>query len=237
LTTALDRFQREGAQRQRLAALGRLSTVIAHEVRNPLMIIKTAVRSLRRQESSEVMEVAASIDEEVRRINRVVTDVLDFARPIKFDLAPADLNEICRDAAQAVQTAGVNPPIAVEVTESTAPILTDAERLRAVLVNILTNAQHAMRAGENGAQPPPIRLATHRTAGGRWRIDVADRGMGISAEDMPRLFEPFFTTHRTGSGLGLALSRNIVEGLGGSIVIDSQIDVGTTVRIELPDRH
>jgi len=54
---------------------------------------------------------------------------------------------------------------------------------------------------------------------------------------MPRLFEPFFTTHRTGSGLGLALSRNIVEGLGGSIVIDSQIDVGTTVRIELPDRH
>jgi signal transduction histidine kinase len=236
LTAALDRFQRESAQRQRLAALGRLSTVIAHEVRNPLMIIKTAVRSLRRQDDREVVEVAASIDEEVRRINRVVTDVLDFARPIKFDFAPADLNEICRDAAQAVQTGGVDPPIAVEVTSPTAPILTDAERLRAVLVNVLTNAQHAVRARNNG-QTAAIRLVTQRAQGGRWRIDVADRGQGISAEDLPRLFEPFFTTRRTGSGLGLALSRNIVEGLGGTIVIDSQVNVGTTVRIELPDKH
>lgn len=235
LTTALDRFQRESAQRERLAALGRLSTVIAHEVRNPLMIIKTALRSLRRQHVPEIADAAASIDEEVSRINHVVTDVLDFARPIRFDLASADLNEICRDAAQAVQAGASDTSVAVDAMEPTAPIRTDTARLRAVLVNVLTNAQHAVRALDTGVGAAAIRLTTTRAEGGRWRIEVVDRGGGIAPDDLPRLFEPFFTTRRTGSGLGLALSRNIVEGLGGSIVIDSHVNVGTTVRIELPD--
>ena len=237
LTTALDRFQRESAQRERLAALGRLSTVIAHEVRNPLMIIKTALRSLRRQPVQGVSEVAASIDEEVSRINRVVTDVLDFARPIKFDLASADLDEICRDAAQAVQTEPSNAPVTLAAMAPHARIRTDAERLRAVLVNVLTNAQHAVRANHaDGQAVPPIELTTSRTGVGSLRIEVVDHGAGIAAADVPRLCEPFFTTRRTGSGLGLALSRNIVEGLGGTIVVESQLNVGTTVRIELPGR-
>src|SRR5690606_30440595 len=77
LTGALERFQKEAAQRERLSSLGRLSTVVAHEIRNPLMIIKSAVRQLRRHESREVADTAASIDEEVARLNRVVTGVLD----------------------------------------------------------------------------------------------------------------------------------------------------------------
>ncbi len=235
LLTALDRFQREGAQRERLAALGRLSTVIAHEVRNPLMIIKTALRSLRRQQAPDVVEMAGSIDEEVCRINRVVTDVLDFARPIKFDLAPADLNDICREAAQAVRAGASSPAVEVEAMDPAAPIVTDAERVRAVLVNVLANAQHAVRA-RHADRPPPVRLTTRRTGTARWRMEVADAGSGIAPEDLPRLFEPFFTTRRTGSGLGLALSRNIVEGLGGSIAVHSQVNVGTTVRIELPEK-
>ena len=110
LTGALGRFQREAAQRERLSSLGRLSTVIAHEIRNPLMIIKSAVRSLRQHPSPDVTEVAANIDEEVQRLNRVVTDVLDFARPIRFELAPADLGDICRDAAQAAKLAARRRP-------------------------------------------------------------------------------------------------------------------------------
>jgi len=236
LTTALDRFQREAAQRERLSSLGRLSTVIAHEVRNPLMIIKTALRSLRRHISPDVEEVARSIDEEVSRINRVVTETIDFARPIRFDVAPADLIEICRDAAQAVRARPGDAPVAIEAPDSPAPVRTDAERLRAVLVNVLTNAQQAVRArGVNGAIAPAIQIRTTRLPTGSWRVEVADRGVGIATDDLPRLFEPFFTTRRTGSGLGLALARNVIEGLGGSITIESQVDVGTTVRIELPE--
>jgi len=236
MTTALDRFRHEAAQRERLSSLGRLSTVVAHEVRNPLMIIKSSVRSLRRQPSPEVATIAASIDEEVSRLNRVVTDVLDFARPIQFDLAPADLVDICRDAARAAQAGADDVPVAIETAEGRAPVVTDAERLRTVLVNVLSNAQQAVRA--RGGQGPrsPIRLQTTRNPAGGWRIEVADRGAGISRDDLPHLFEPFFTTRRTGSGLGLALSRNIVEGLGGSIAIDSTVGVGTTVRIDVPER-
>jgi signal transduction histidine kinase len=236
MTAALDRFRREAAQRERLSSLGRLSTVVAHEVRNPLMIIKSAVRSLRRQPTSDVATLAASIDEEVSRLNRVVTDVLDFARPIQFDLAPADLVDICRDAAHAAQAGADDVPVAIEAAEPRAPVLTDAERLRTVLVNVLSNAQQAVRAGRGPTSSSPIRLQTMRNPAGGWRIEVVDRGAGISRDDLPRLFEPFFTTRRTGSGLGLALARNIVEGLGGSIAIDSTVGVGTTVRIDVPER-
>jgi signal transduction histidine kinase len=236
MTAALDRFRREAAQRERLSSLGRLSTVVAHEVRNPLMIIKSAVRSLRRQPSPEVATIAASIDEEVSRLNRVVTDVLDFARPIQFDLAPADLVEICRDAAHAAQAGTDDVPVAIEAAEGRAPVVTDAERLRTVLVNVLSNAQQAVRARGDQGLRSPIRLQTTRNPSGGWRIEVADRGAGISRDDLPRLFEPFFTTRRTGSGLGLALARNIVEGLGGSIAIDSTAGVGTIVCIDVPER-
>jgi signal transduction histidine kinase len=236
LTSSLHQFQREAAQRERLSSLGRLSTVVAHEVRNPLMIIKASLPALRRHASPEVTEVASSIDEEVNRINHVVSDVLDFARPIRFSLASADLIEICRDAAQAVQAGADAVPVNVASSVPSAEVMTDAERLRGVLVNVLSNAQHAVRARANGDAPRTVRLNASRAGRNRWSIEVRDTGVGIPPADLTRIFEPFFTTRRTGSGLGLALARNIVEGLGGSISVDSQVDVGTTVRIELPDR-
>ena len=90
LTDSIARFQREAAQRERLSALGRLSTVIAHEIRNPLMIIKASLRTLANDNVSraEIKQVLVDVDEEVVRLNRVVNDVLDFARPIRFDYAP-----------------------------------------------------------------------------------------------------------------------------------------------------
>jgi len=246
LTTALDRFRREAAQRERLSALGRWSTVVAHEIRNPLMIIKSATRTLRKRIGPEAVELAASIDEEVHRLNGVVADVLDFARPIRFDLAPADLGEICRNAAQAVQASADDAPVLVQCPFPRVPIVTDAERLRSVLVNVLTNAQHAVKArpGER-ANATAIRLLIEnenenekekRPGANRWSIAVVDHGIGISDTDLPRLFEPFFTTRRTGSGLGLALARNIIEGLGGTITAESRLGAGTTVRIDLPEQ-
>src|SRR5204862_4387461 len=105
LTDSIARFQRDMSQKERLTSLGRLSTVIAHEVRNPLMIIKSALHTLRQPDvtTQALREAIADIDGEVVRLNRVVNEVLDFARPIRFELAPADLNALCRESAAAAQ--------------------------------------------------------------------------------------------------------------------------------------
>jgi signal transduction histidine kinase len=235
LTAALDGFQREASIRERLSSLGRLSTVVAHEIRNPLMIIKSAVRTLRRHPSSEVADVATSIDEEVARLNGVVTGVLDFARPIAFDLGPADLATVAEDAAQAARAA--DDEVKIELDTVPAPITTDAERLRSVLINVLSNAQHATRArGTAAERQSPVLLRVRPGSPGRWRVDVTDKGIGMAPGDLPRIFDPFFTTRRAGSGLGLAIARNIIEGLGGTLTADSRLGEGTTVVIDLPDR-
>lgn len=239
LTNALGRFQREAAQRDRLLSLGRLSAVIAHEVRNPLMIIKSATRNLRRAPSTDAPAVAASIDEEVERLNRVVTGVLDFAKPIVFERSAVDLAVLVRQAAQAVSTGEPQVPIAVEGCDSPLLVDTDGERVRGVLVNVLTNAAQAIRehAGSTEASQAgtaaPITVTLRRDRD-RCHIEVVDQGPGIDAGDLGRVFDPFFTTRRGGSGLGLPIARNVIEGLRGTITIDGRPGQGTQVRIELP---
>jgi signal transduction histidine kinase len=236
MTDSIARFQREAGQRERLSALGRLSTVVAHEIRNPLMIIKAALRGLRKDDlgPTEVKAAVADIDEEIVRLNHVVSEVLDFAKPIRFDVAPADLNALCADALRASGADGEPLRATVRFDRSLPAIVTDAERLRVVLVNLLTNARHAVTSREGADEPDGISLTTERCGASRVAIEVRDRGTGISAEDLPRIFDPYFTTRRTGTGLGLAISRNIVEGLRGTIGINSRPGEGTTVRIELP---
>jgi signal transduction histidine kinase len=235
MTDSIARFQREAAQRERLSSLGRLSTVVAHEIRNPLMIIKAALRSLRgeRLAPEQLQTAIKDIDEEIVRLNRIVSEVLDFARPIRFELAPVDINALCEDAARA---SGAEPgavPVALRLDKRLGTMITDGERLRLVLVNVLTNARHAV-AGRDDARAGAITLTTAPLDGSRVLIEVGDRGIGIAAEDLARVFDPYFTTRRTGTGLGLAISRNIIEGLGGTIAVASRPGEGTTVRIDLP---
>ena len=237
MTQSIARFQREAAQRERLSSLGRLSTVMAHEIRNPLMIIKAALRGLKREPvpPDQVRSAVADIDEEVARLNQLVSGVLDFARPIVFELAPVDLNALCEDAARAVDaTEGPALEVALHLDRSLGPVMTDGERLRLALVNVLTNARHAVLARTSPPPDEPLRLSTFRTATGRVVIETRDRGVGIAPEDLARVFDPYFTTRRTGTGLGLAISRNIIEGLGGTISVASRPGSGTDVRIELP---
>jgi signal transduction histidine kinase len=238
MTDSIARFQREAAQRERLSSLGRLSTVVAHEIRNPLMIIRTALRTLKQGtgHTADVDAAISDIDEEVTRLNRIVTEVLDFARPIKFDLAPVDVNALCEDAARAVGSEEPGVKAHLDLDRQVGTIVTDGERIRLALVNILTNARHAVLARREGPQPAgrAIDVITRNATPGRVSIEVRDQGVGIAADDLARVFDPFFTTRRTGTGLGLAISRRIIEGLGGTITVTSREGRGTDVRIELP---
>lgn len=253
LTESLGRFQREAAQRERLSSLGRLSTVLAHEIRNPLMIIKASLRTLRRgNASTDATGAIGDIEGEVARLNRLVNEVLDYARPIRFDYASADLNALCRDAATAAAAGHPSSLIAVEAASDAGELTTDPERLRLVLVNVLANARDAVlergegsergEDGEDGHVPGAagglngagvvLRTETHGPRA--VRITVTDRGGGIPPENLARVFDPFFTTRNTGSGLGLAIAKNIIDGLGGSITVASDPPRGTTVHITLP---
>jgi signal transduction histidine kinase len=239
LTDSIARFQRESASKERLSALGRMSTVIAHEIRNPLMIIKASLRSFRRGElsSTEVREAADDIDHEVDRLNRIVGDVLDFARPIDLSLRPTDLNAVCRSAVEAV-VIGEGPPAVETRLDPTLPeVLTDGERLRTALVNILANAREAVGAKADGKEGPGITLESKRGEEGKILIVVRDRGIGIPPEDLSKIFEPYFTGKRTGTGLGLAIVKNIVESLGGTVTAESRPAEGTEIRIELFPRE
>jgi signal transduction histidine kinase len=240
LTDSISRFQREAAQKERLLSLGRLSTVIAHEVRNPLMIIKATLRGLGRDPSAATLgEAVKDIDEEVDRLNRIVHDVLDFSRPPSVVRETADLVKVCRDAAAAA-TIGTGPSIAMDLPDAPIVASTDAERLRTALVNVLSNARQAVDArdrlepgwaGGNGHRD--VRLSLERLSPGHVRLRVSDHGTGIKADDLPHVFEPYFTTRRSGTGLGLPIARNIVEGLGGTIALDSAPG-RTTIEIVLP---
>jgi signal transduction histidine kinase len=256
LTESIGRFQREAAQKERLSSLGRLSTVIAHEIRNPLMIIRASLSSLRRDQVSTTdrLEAVSDIDEETRRLNSLVSDVLDFAKPIRFDLAPANLNDICRASVAAAWAGQPEPDVQFELDDTMPPALTDAERLRTALVNILTNARYAVQAAAPAATPAnearassasnravAVAIAaqagvTVRTAhrSDRATLVVKDRGAGISADDLAHIFDPYFTTRRAGTGLGLPITKNIIEGLGGTITVTSRQGHGTEIRIELP---
>jgi signal transduction histidine kinase len=282
LTESVARFQKEVAQKERLSSLGRLSTVIAHEIRNPLMIIRATLTSLRRDHVSAAdrIEAAADIDEETTRLNNLVSDVLDFAKPIRFDLASANLNDVCRASTAAAWAGHDSNEVQLELDPEMPIAVTDAERMRTALVNILTNARHTVHtaAGARGGRSSafaavgsPVRpdetarsggvpqqtaaadksdspgrgggvaVATRpgvivktRYAAGRVAITIQDFGTGISPEDMVHIFDPYFTTRRKGTGLGLPIAKNIIEGLGGTITVSSQLGAGTEIRLDLP---
>src|SRR5215510_2613197 len=259
LTDSIGRFQREAAQKERLSSLGRLSTVIAHEIRNPLMIIRASLSSLRREHVSATdrLEAVADIDDETRRLNSLVSDVLDFAKPIRFELAPVSLNDVCRASVTAAWAGQDEPDVRVELDDDLPVVVTDAERLRTALVNILTNARHAVQAAAHAtAGAAETRHASPSTGSSRSAVGVAlasqavtvtsghggdrvtlvvrDRGIGIGPEDLAHIFDPYFTTRRAGTGLGLPIAKNIIEGLGGAITVTSRQGHGTEIRIDLP---
>jgi signal transduction histidine kinase len=217
-------------------------------VRNPLMIIKTSLSALRRRGASpaEISEAAADIDHEVSRLNRIVDDVLDFARPVRLEPSPLDVNALCQDAVAASVARDAGIRVKLSLDPSLPVVALDGDRLRTVLVNILENACDAVLARGAGApgsqapqapageEAPDIELRTRFLGNERFVIEIEDRGMGISEEDLQHIFEPYFTTKRTGTGLGLAIAKNIVDSMRGTIAMRSRPGRGSELRIELP---
>jgi signal transduction histidine kinase len=224
---AAERRQRDLATRAaRGAAVAQVAATVAHEVRNPLGVIRGTVELMaergRGRLSERDIEAMADILGEVARLRRLTDDFLDLSSDRPLAGVDIELSSFLEDAARASQAA-----TGVEVdTESPdgLHVLGDGGRLRQVLLNLVANAARA------GAKQVRFRAAIE---GARIRLDVADDGPGIPEDIRPRLFEPFATTRKDGNGLGLAVSRRIVERHGGSLAL-LPASPGATFRIELP---
>jgi signal transduction histidine kinase len=210
----LARTQEQLVEKERLAAIGELAAVVAHEVRNPLGAVFNATDTLRRLlgrggQTGMLLEILA---EEAGRINHIVDDLLDFARPRPIAVTDVPLAQALDEA---IAASLVRPGIRVErlVAPGVESVSVDSRQLRQALLNLFHNAVQAMPDGG----VVRIHASPVERGGKRLAIEVADSGPGIDPDVRDRIFQPFFTTKATGTGLGLAVVRRIAESHGGSV--------------------
>jgi signal transduction histidine kinase len=248
-------------ERDRLAALGQMAAGLAHEIRNPLGAIKGAAQLLLPPTDGEpsssgksdatgdgAREFLTIIVDEANRLNRVVSQFLDYARPFRGDLAPLDVNDVVRKTAQLITP----PPIAasdgepakppVEVVLSLADDLprvrADAEQLRQVFLNLALNAVQAMEKGGRLQISTALRKGNRRGGPAQLlEVRFRDTGPGIPQAVLKNLFIPFYTTKEKGTGLGLPISQRIIENHGGTIEVRSRPGAGATFTVVLPTEH
>jgi signal transduction histidine kinase len=226
--------QEELVKKEQLAVVGELAAVIAHEVRNPLAIIGNAVAGLRKQAISREDHdtLLAILDEEASRLNRLVGDLLRYARPVNVQRARFSLADLLERSLGLVNTDRKSiriEPLKVECSEGR--IWGDANLLRQVFDNLVDNAVQAM--GTTGVLTVRLRAATEEGVDGL-AVDIIDTGEGMDTQVRSRARDPFFTTRPSGTGLGLAIVDRIVDAHGGHFAIDSRSGEGTTVTVFLP---
>ncbi len=220
-------------QRERLAALGELAAVIAHEVRNPLGVIFNSLGALGRLISlypgTDEAVLIAILQEEAERLNHIVGDLLDFARPVRPAVSPERLERVLDDALNAARAGhdGSGVTVVRDIPADLAPVAMDARLMRQAMLNLVDNALHSMAKGGT--------LTVRARTEGPWaQIELADTGEGMTSEVVRKIFEPFYTTKAKGTGLGLAVVKRITEGHGGEVTVDSSPGEGARFTIRLP---
>ncbi len=227
-TKELEMAQVQLIKSERLAAIGELSGMIGHDLRNPLTGIKNAAYFLKRKNvctSPQEKEMIEIIERCVEYSNKIINDLLDFSREIHLDLKETSLQNMITES-----LAMVNIPSAIKVVKDqniSVTFLADVNKLTRIFVNLVKNAVDAMPNGGTLS-------ITSKQEEGKLRINFADTGMGISDDVLPKLFAPLFTTKAQGMGFGLAICKRIVEAHGGTITVKTALEKGTTFTVTLP---
>ena len=229
--TEVRALQKEIERSERLASLGRLAAGIAHEIRNPLSSIKGFATYFgeRYKGVPEDRKTAEIMVQEVERLNRVITQLLEFARPMTVQKKPSPLEPIIQHSLRIIEREAQadNVKIETNLPDKIPHVSMEADRINQVLLNLYLNAIEAMEEGGT------LRVEVVDVRDGL-KIVVSDTGKGISKEDSSRVFDPYFTTKQSGTGLGLAIVHKIIESHEGEVKIESTVGEGTTVTITLP---
>ncbi|MGC8668940.1 MAG: GAF domain-containing protein [Chthonomonadales bacterium] len=226
-------LEAEMARMSRLADIGKLAAKLAHELRNPLSPIKGAAQLIRKEygHDANLNEFLDIIEEEVNTLNRITSELLDFARPLSLDLRPINLNDVIQKNLRFLAGYLSERRIACEFQpEASLPqIVADPRQMDQVIRNLAINAAQAMATGGRlslATRYHPTRQAV--------AMEITDTGPGIPPEALDTIFQPFFTTKAKGAGLGLPIVRKIVETHGGNIAVHSLPGNGTTFVVSLP---
>ena len=205
---------------------------IAHEIRNPLSSIKGFATFFkeRYQDNPEDRKTAEIMVQEVERLNRVIGQLLEFARPMEMNRQRTSINEVIRHTLKMVEgeTRERKIDIRTDLSQDIGDVLMDADKIKQVLLNLYINSLGAMDSGGT------LSITLSPQGNRMIRIDVSDTGKGIEEKDLARIFDPYFTTKPSGTGLGLAIVYRIIEAHDGEIRVKSKPGRGTTVSVLLP---
>jgi signal transduction histidine kinase len=220
----------DNVKREKLFVIGELAARLAHDIRNPLSIIKNAIEMLIVKEGNsdpKTLETYMKIQRAVDRISYQIDDVLNFVKPRKISLSEASLNSIL---SAVVGRLKIPQTVEIELPKKEVAVVADVANLEIVFVNLITNAIQAMN------NVGKIKIEAHQTDKNTV-IKVSDNGPGIPEESLSLIFEPLFTTKQTGTGLGLVSCKTIIEQHGGTIGVESSLGKGATFTVTLPSRH
>ncbi len=227
----LQKAHRERIRSEKLAAVGQVTTIVAHEIRNPLATIGGFARAIARdaEPNSRIKRNAQIIVEEVKRLESILSDLLDFTKPQPSQLVPTDPRVLIVDVinllSSEIEAAGIETRLEFDSEPLIVPL--DERLFPRVLINIVKNAIEAMPNGGT------LTIGLHRTPQGI-QISIADTGPGIPEDELDDIFDAFHTTKATGTGLGLALSKEIVSEHGAELSVSSTVGSGTTFYITFP---
>lgn len=222
---------------ERLAHIGKLTTSLAHEIRNPLSSVKMNSQIILKNKQFDGndkrrMEI---IVHEISRLEKILDEMLDFARPVKLNLEPVPIQAVLESCLEIMEEKIREQSIAVKKRYATdlPPIALDREKIEQALFNVLLNAIEALPNG--GRIEATIKQAKEN--GGAIEVEISDNGPGIPLEDLPFIFDPFFSNKKKGTGLGLSNVKKIIEAHGGSIAVSLRKPHGTHVLLTVPMRE
>ncbi len=210
-------------QQSRLAHLGQMAAMVAHEIRNPLSIIKGSAEVLQKRYAKEDNELFDFIPDEINRLNRLVNDFLQFARRRELQTDTTSADKLVRDILKQIDDARIS--LNLEASESRVVLAGDA--FRQIILNIVDNARKS--TPDDGSI-----LIESRQSAGSYIISIKDTGEGMDEETLRQIFDPFFSTRATGSGLGMAITQQLIEQMKGEIDVQSELGTGTTVALRFP---
>ncbi len=232
--TEVRQLQQEVERSRRLASLGNLAAGVAHEIRNPLSSIKGFATYFKEKltDDAQDRDTAATMIQEVERLDRVIGQLLEFARPSALKIRPVHLSDLIQHSIKLIEgdarTTGVE--MKSEVPSDLPEVAMDGDRMGQVLLNLYLNAIQAMDGGGT-IEVKVLRDDKEKQT----KVMVSDNGRGIDSADLERIFDPYFTTKPDGTGLGLAIVHKIMESHGADISVKSSPGRGTTITLVLPD--
>jgi len=247
----LQQAQEEIIRSEKLASVGRLASGVAHEIGNPIGIVLGYLGLLKGSElnNEERRDFINRIEKEIGRINRTIRNLLDFSRPSKGEMRAVSVHKIIGDMVDILKPQPMvsYSDIFLDKGAKKDTVLADPDKLKQVFLNLSMNAIDAMEAGQSKdeSQKNMLSIRTNlspeakpnkKVNGSRIHIEFIDNGSGIPAEDLTRIFDPFYTTKEPGkgTGLGLSVSLRIIEDIGGDIKVKSEVGKGTKIIIILP---